>query len=145
MLKKAVDGLFAQAEAELADLPAKARQAKALRSLLKHREGLSVYLDPQVPMDNNASERSLRAPIIGRKLSFGNDSWGGARLTAQLYSVLATLNRHEIDLEHWLHEWLSACAAGGCTPSDLAPWLPWSMDAARRKRFGQPRASPVSG
>ncbi len=39
-LKKAVDELFAQAEAELAGLPVKARQGKALRSLLKHREGL---------------------------------------------------------------------------------------------------------
>ena len=40
--------------------------------------------DPEVPIDNNACERSLRAPVIGRKLSFGNDSWIGARLTAML-------------------------------------------------------------
>ena len=91
------------------------------------------------------SERSLRAPVIGRKLSFGNDSWTGARLTAHIYSVLATLKRHGIDLEHWLHEWLSACAAAGRAPSDLTPWLPWSMDPARRKRLQQPRASPVHG
>ena len=63
-LKKAVDELFAQAEAELAGLPAKARQGKALRSLLKHREGLSVFVDnPQVPMDNNVAERELRRAV----------------------------------------------------------------------------------
>ena len=63
-LKKAVEDLFAQAEAELADLPDKARQGKALRSLLKHREGLSVFVDnPLVPMDNNVSERELRSAV----------------------------------------------------------------------------------
>ena len=63
-LKKAVDELFAQGEAELADLPAKARQGKALRSLLKHREGLSVFVDnPQVPMDNNVAEREFRRAV----------------------------------------------------------------------------------
>ena len=63
-LKKAVEDLFAQAEAELADLPDKARQGKALRSLLKHREGLSVFVDnPQVPMDNNLPEREFRRAV----------------------------------------------------------------------------------
>ena len=63
--------------------------------------------------------------VIARKPGFGNDCWTGARLTARMYSVLATLKRHRIDLEHWLHEWLGACAAAGRAPSDLAPWLPW--------------------
>ena len=89
--------------------------------------------------------RTLRAPVIGRKLSFGNDSWTGARLTGHMYSVLGTLKRHEIDLEHWLHDWLGACAEAGRAPPDLTPWLPWSMDPARRQRFQQPRASPVHG
>ena len=89
--------------------------------------------------------RTLRAPVIGRKLSFGNDSWTGARLTGHMYSVLGTLKRHEIDLEHWLHDWLSACAEAARAPPDLTPWLPRSMDPARRQRFQQPRASPVHG
>ena len=51
-LKEALDGLFAQAELELAGLPDPAREGKALRSLLNHREGLSVFVDrPQVPLD----------------------------------------------------------------------------------------------
>ena len=63
-LKKAVEELFARAEAELGALPDKARQGKALRSLLKHREGLSVFVDnPLVPMDNNVAERELRSAV----------------------------------------------------------------------------------
>ena len=44
-LKAALDGLFAQAARELAGLPDEAREGKALRSLLNHREGLSVFVD----------------------------------------------------------------------------------------------------
>jgi len=70
-LKKALDRLFDQAESELADLPDHAREARALRSLLNHREGLCVFVDkPQTPMDNNEAERILRAPAIGRGLSY---------------------------------------------------------------------------
>ena len=82
-LKKAVERLFADAEAELADLPDRARKAKVLRSLLRHREGLCVFVDrPQVPMDNNLAERALRGPVIGRRLSFGSNSEDGAEFTA---------------------------------------------------------------
>ena len=145
-LKAQVEALFADADIELAEYPGDHPRAEPLRRLLKWRYGLLRFVaDPEVPIDNNASERSLRAPVIARKLSFGNDSWTGAHLTAHLYSVLATLKRHRIDLEHWLHEWLGACAAAGQAPSDLAPWLPWSMDPARRLRLQQPRASPASG
>ena len=49
-LKETLDGLFAEAEQELAGLPDQAREGKALRSLVNHREGLCVFVDrPQVP------------------------------------------------------------------------------------------------
>ena len=136
-LKKAVDELFAQGEAELADLPAKARQGKALRSLLKHREGLSVFVDnPQVPMDNNVAEREFRKAVIGRRLCFGSDSENGADFTAAMYSVLGTLALNGIDVLRWLEAWLEACARnGGQPPDDLSPWLPWTMSEARRRKF----------
>ena len=139
-LKKAVDELFAQAEAELAGLPAKARQGKALRSLLKHREGLSVFVDnPQVPMDNNVAERELRGAVIGRRLSFGSDSEDGADLTAAMYSVLGTLALNGIDVLRWLEAWLEACAKnGGNSPDDLSSWLPWTMSEERRREFTTP-------
>ena len=91
-LKEALDGLFAEAEQELAGLPDQAREGKALRSLVNHREGLCVFVDrPQVPLDNNLAERVLRGPVIGRRLSFGSDSENGARFTAVMYSVVGTL------------------------------------------------------
>ena len=136
-LKKAVDELFAAAEAELAGLTDRARRAKPLRSLLNHREGLCVFVDkPFVPMDNNRGELSLRFAVIGRRLSFGSDSEKGAGFTATMYSVAGTLAINGIDVRRWLSEWLTACAEnGGQPPDDLSPWLPWSMSEERRREL----------
>ena len=136
-LKQAVDELFAAAEAELAGLTDRARRAKPLRSLLKHREGLCVFVDkPFVPMDNNRAELALRGAVIGRALSFGSDSKKGADFTAMMYSVAGTLAINGIDVQRWLKEWLTACAEnGGQPPDDLSPWLPWSMSEERRREL----------
>ena len=139
-LRAAVEALFAQAESELAALPGEAREARVLRSLVNHRDGLCVFLDrPLVPMDNNVAERSLRGPAIGRRLSFGSDSAAGATFTAMMYSVVGTLWMNDIDVLRWLEAWLEACAEnGGKAPDDLSPWLPWSMSEARRRKFTAP-------
>ena len=139
-LKQAVDKLFTDAEAELAGMSDRARRAKALRSLLNHREGLCVFVDkPFVPMDNNRAELALRGAVIGRALSFGSDSVKGAAYTAIMYSVAGTLAINGIDVRRWMQEWLTACAEnGGKPPDDLSPWLPWSMSEERRRELAAP-------
>jgi len=139
-LEAAVARLFSDAEAELAALPEKARKGKALRSLLKHRDGLCVFVGrPDVPMDNNAAERAIRRPAIGRKLTFGSNSRDGARFTAVMQSVVGTLSMNGIGVLKWLEAWLKACAVnGGKPPDDLSSWLPWSMSGERRQRFIAP-------
>ncbi len=136
-LKRAVDRLFALAEKELAGPAGSDRRAKALNSLLRHRDGLCVCVDrPDVPMDNNLSERMHRGPVIGRKLSFGSDSLDGALFSAMMYGIIETLRMNGIDVRTWLDDWLSACAGnGGQPPADLSPWLPWSMDEDRRRHL----------
>ena len=139
-LKRALDRLFAAAARDLEDSAGKDRRSKPLRSLLKHREGLCVFLDnPRVAMDNNLSERTLRGAAIGRKLSFGSDSSAGAAFTAMMYSVIGTLQLNSMDVQQWLRSWLAACAQnGGRPPDDLTPWLPWSMSEQRRRGLQAP-------
>ena len=139
-LAEALGGVFAAAEHQLARLSPEAREGGPLRSLLNHRQGLSVFLDrPRVPLDNNLAERLLRGPAIGRRLSFGSDSESGARFTALMYSVTATLRLNGLDVPRWLAGWLAACAhGGGRPPGDLSSWLPWSMDAGRRREMTPP-------
>ena len=136
-LKRALDKLFATAERELAGRAGSDRRGKPLRSLLRHRDGLCVFVDrPDVPMDNNLMERILRDPVIERKLSFGSDSLEGARYSAMMYGIFETLRMNGIDVRKWLDDWLSACAGnGGQPPEDLSPWLPWSMDEDRRRHL----------
>ena len=133
-----MERLFANAGRELAALPAGARETKALRSLLNHRNGLSVFVgQPRVPMDNNAAERALRGPVIGRRLSFGSDSHSGARFTALMYSVVGTLATNGIDVRRWMEAWLRVSVRpmkrpGACRTSRRG--CPWSMSAERRRR-----------
>ena len=116
-LTAALDTVFAQAERELAALPDNAREGKALRSLLSHRNGLRVFVArPEVPLDNNKAERFLRAPAIGRRLSFGSDGEKGAVFTAIMSSVVGTLSMNGIDRLRWLEAWLAACAENGLQP-----------------------------
>ncbi|MEM8995605.1 MAG: IS66 family transposase, partial [Acidobacteriota bacterium] len=58
---------------------------KALRYLLTHWDGLTLFLeDPRIALDNNAAERVLRGPVVGRKNFYGNRSKRGAKgATAQ--------------------------------------------------------------
>ena len=77
-----------------------------------------------------------RPEVIRRKLSLGSDSKEGAQGMAVMLSVIRTLEANDIAVVPWLEAWLSACAAnGGHPPEDLGPWLPWTMDEARRAEF----------
>ena len=136
----ALDDVFARAGREPDGLPEEAREGRALRSPANRREGLAVFLEhPRTPMDDNVAERPIRAPVVGRRLSFGSDSVTGATLAALVHSVVGTLNPNGIDVPRRLDAWPAACAHnGGEPPDDLAPWLPRSMDDARRRGLTAP-------
>ncbi len=71
---------------------------KAVRYMLKHWDGLTLFLkDPKIPLDNNAAERILRGPVVGRKNFYGNRSRRGAKVAAILYSVIETAKLNGID------------------------------------------------
>jgi transposase len=53
--------------------------------------------DPRIPRDNNASERGIRGPVVGRRNHFGSKSRRGTEVAATLYSVVETAKLHDID------------------------------------------------
>jgi hypothetical protein len=66
--------------------------------MLKHWDGLTGFLkNARVPLDNNAAERILRGPVVGRKNFYGNRSRRGAKVAAILYSVIETAKLNGID------------------------------------------------
>jgi hypothetical protein len=57
--------------------------AKVLQSMTAHWGGLTVFVAcPWVDMDNNAAERSMRSPVVGRKNFNGSGSEGKCPLHA---------------------------------------------------------------
>ena len=70
----------------------------AINYMLNRWESFTRFLEcGAVPMDNNAAERALKYPILGRKawLFFGNQTAG--ETAAKLFTLTKTCNRHHID------------------------------------------------
>jgi len=101
---------------------------KRLLSILKDNwsELTRFVQNPDLPMDNNEAERTLRTPVVGRKNFFGSGSTWSAKLSSQCYSIFKTLTMNGINLHHWLKIYLEACATnGGKPPKDVSRFLPW--------------------
>ena len=122
---------------------ARTKQVKVLQSLLEHWPGLTLFVaHPKVPMDNNRGENAIRDPVTGRKNYYGSGSIWSAELAAMVFSILQTLALWGLNVRHWLTAYLTACAAnGGNAPQDIEPFLPWSMDEARRAALSRPHPS----
>jgi len=61
---------------------------------VKHREHLFVFLyDPEVPFDNNGSERALRNSVVHRKVLAGFRSEWGASAFATVTTVIETARK----------------------------------------------------
>lgn len=80
-------------------------------------------------IDNNASERALRAVAVGRKnyLFCGSDA--GGRTAAVLYSMTQTCRRHSLDPFAYLRDVLTRLP--NSTSDDLASFLPHRWVAAQ--------------
>jgi transposase len=111
-----------------------------LDSLHNHWGGLTVFAArPDVAMDNNAAERALRNPVVGRKNYYGSGSLWSAHLAAMMFSVLQTVLLWNLNPRHWLSAFCHACAAnGGKPPTDLRAFLPWQMTDERKHQLAQP-------
>jgi transposase len=136
-LRRIVAAMRTQADAELADpkLPTPCR--KVLGSLQEHWSGLTRFLDDRrIPLDNNASERRIRGPALGRKNYYGSGALWSGRLAAMLFPLFATLSLAKLDIRTWL-TWYLNCSAenGGRAPSDITPFLPWEMSVEKRREL----------
>jgi transposase len=136
-LRETVAAMHAQAEAELADLKLLTPCRKVLVSLREHWTGLTRFLDDRrIPLDNNASERRIRGPALGRKNYYGSGALWSGRLAATLFSLFATLTMAEINVRTWLRWYLESCAEnGGRAPSNISRFLPWKMSVENRREM----------
>lgn len=145
-LRAAVDEMAAQAQAELTGPDIHPARQKVLLSLSNHWTGLTVFVEhPEVPMDNNAVERTERGPVVGRKNYYGSGAVWSGQLAAMLFSLLETLRLWDLNPRPWLTAYLTACAAaGGRAPQDVSGYLPWNLSAEQRAAWSLSRP-PAAG
>ena len=104
------------------------------------REGCTLFVDhPEIPMDNNESERRLREPALGRKNYYGSGSiWSGA-LTAICFTIFQTVLKNNLDPNKWLFAYFEACAQkGGRPPEDIDTFLPWNLSDPQKQAWELP-------
>jgi transposase len=123
---------------------------KVLDILDREWDGLVRHRDfPDIDLDNNAAERALRNPVIGRKNYYGSQAQWAAYLAAAVWTITATAERNQREPLTYLNDYLQACARnGGKPPEDQAlqrflPWLPDPDDTAgSRDNDPSPPAPP---
>jgi transposase len=85
---------------------------KAVRYMLERWAGLTRFVDdPCVPLDNNAAERALRGPVVGRKNHYGSRSLRGTQVAAIFYTLCETAKLTGIDPHAYLLRALYAAIA----------------------------------
>jgi transposase len=138
-LRQAIDAMEQKRDTQLKEKGLDTPKKKALKSLKKHWQGLTVFVDhPEVPMDNNKAERSERTPVIGRNNFYGSFSLWSGTLAAMLFSIFKTLELWKLNPRLWLTAFLEACAENqGKAPDDIHGFLPWNMSAEQLKAFGK--------
>lgn len=88
-------------------VPATTSLGRAIRHTLKPKnwEKLTVFVNnPLVWLDNNATERGLRGPVIGRRNHFGSKSVRGTEVAAVMYTLVESAKASGIDPMAYLIE-----------------------------------------
>lgn len=116
---------------QLGDKNLLAVRRKVLSSLNEHWDGLLIFVDhPEVPMDNNAAERALRGPVVGRKNFYGSGACWSGQLAVMAFTLFQTLLLWQVNPKTWLERYFRACAEHGGKPlEDVSGFLPWKMSA----------------
>lgn len=86
---------------------------KAAAYVVANWDRLTRFLgDARIPLDNNATERGIRGPVVGRKNHYGSKSRRGTEIAAVFYTLLETAKVCGIDPGRYLREAALADARG---------------------------------
>lgn len=85
------------------EYPEKSSLGRALSYFLRNYEGLTRCLESdELPLDNNAQERQMRNPVIGRKTWYGTHSKRGAKTAAVLFTVIESCKLNGLNSNEYL-------------------------------------------
>ena len=99
----AISSQDAQLSAALSLLPGTLEQTtttlgKAIRYIANNWDRLTLFAtNPLIWLDNNATERGLRGPVVGRRNHFGSKSVRGTEVAAVLYTLVESAKVAKVD------------------------------------------------
>ena len=94
---------------------------KAAAYAIANWERLTRFIDDaHIPLDNNATERGIRGPVIGRRNHFGSKSRRGTEVASIFYSLIETAKLNGVDPSRYL-----AAATRAARLGEIL--LPWQM------------------
>ena len=105
-------------------LSAKAPLAAAIQYTLSRWAALTRYTeDGAIEIDNNAADRAIRAPVLGRRNYLFAGSDAGGETAARLYSLIGTCRLNGIDPYRYRRHVLERIAEHPINRiEDLLPW-----------------------
>ena len=135
-IKPLVEEYFAWVRSQLENtaVPPKGKTAEGLKYSLKQEKYLKVFLtDGNVPIDNSASERSIRTFCIGKKNWMFHDSIQGAQASAIIYNISETAKLNNLRpyyyFKHLLTELPKLCdEKENIDSAKLTHLLPWAKE-----------------
>lgn len=139
--KPKVEALKVYLETQLGRVSGKSTLAKAIRYVLNHWKGLTVFLeDGRVEIDSNTIERLHRMIATTRKNALFAGAESGARSWAILVSLIhsARLNGH--DPVTYLKDVLERIVSGQTKANQLETLLPWNWRPATEPAPARPAA-----
>ncbi|WP_437983482.1 IS66 family transposase [Sorangium sp. So ce117] len=133
---------------------------KAIGYMVNMWLGLVLFLDdPEIPLDNNGTERAARAPVIGRMNHYGSHSLRGTEVAATFYSLVESAKLNGLEPRFYLrvatraglrretvplpHEVKAMLAAGKLDPNDFEDHTEEIVRAALAAARAAPAADPA--
>ncbi len=128
-VKPLVDAYFAWAKKHQSEVPPKSQTGKAFIYSINQEAYLRVFLnDGEVPMDNNATESTLRGFCIGKHNWRLIDTVRGAESSAVIYSITETTKSNGLKVYEYVEHLLTEIPKhmDDTDLSFLDDLLPWS-------------------
>ena len=87
---------------------------QAIEYMTSNWRGLTHFLDePRAPLSNNAAERAMRGPVVGRKNHYGSKSQRGTEVAALFYSLIESAKLSNVDPVKYLRAAAEAAIRDG--------------------------------
>lgn len=119
------------AEKEKANLSTKSALYQALDYYLTYYDGLTLFLtDRTIPMSNNRSERTLRNPVIGRKVWYGTHAVESARDQAKVLSLIESCKMLGVNPRKFTQDAVDRLHAGKVALSPYEYWRAQSNNSS---------------